>query len=217
MGSVGFYELVKKPLRGPDHQLTSNLEPDNWRGSLPPPPTPILGRCSGPTFPTLRATLRLQPWGSDVLLRPFEPHWGLFIYKLKILVCGCRDLLILQPPRHTSYVSSLCLKQTNKQTTKTQAPKWCHLDQVPKLGLDTSSNCGFKVPPRRGVLRDQSGIFPSAPMSLPLGPSPSPKDEVFCKVFRRLAHNQLLPPRESHTAGNNPFLLLVTFCPALLL
>lgn len=36
MGCVRFYKLVKRPLRGPDYQLTSNLEPENLRGSLLP-------------------------------------------------------------------------------------------------------------------------------------------------------------------------------------
>lgn len=96
------------------------------------------------------------------------------------------------------------MKQTNK---KTQAPKGCHLDQVPKLGLDTSSNCDFNPCPQKCHLNRSicsfsisANEYATWALSIPQRKKRSPAED--CLLF---------PLRESHLASNNPLSLAINF------
>ena len=57
----------RRSSRGHHHQLTPKLDRGNWRLLTP---SPVLGRYTRPTVPTVAAVPRMHPWESKVLLRP---------------------------------------------------------------------------------------------------------------------------------------------------
>lgn len=101
----------RNSLRGCDHRLAQKLYLGNWRLLTSPSP-PILGMYILLTIPTLGAISRMQPWETNVLLRPSElctwlNHLKASIQPLKVLEGRCRDLFILWLPKTTLYSNSL--------------------------------------------------------------------------------------------------------------
>ena len=163
----------KRSSRGRDCWLTPELHPGCWRLLTL---SPVLGMYVLPTVPTMGAAPRMQPWESNVVLRPHmtEPSYGL--YKIfKVLAGGCEDLPILQVPKTSLGNKSPCLLNY----------------RLPHLKRSASS-FGLSLPFTRGAQRQRSpGEAPEVVSSQFSVPEPCATTWAFPN-FKRVVQSYVL-------------------------